>query len=71
MNNPDDTMWDLDFTIDPQQEADRNAIEIALTSTKPFGLEIDVFYEAFKQITADPTITISEAIQNALWEWDC
>jgi hypothetical protein len=62
---------DIEFTPDPQQEQDRNAIEIALKTTKPFGLEIDVLYEAFNQIKSDPTITINQAIQNALWEWDC
>lgn len=66
-----DFIGDIEFTPDPQQEQDRNAIEIALTTTKPFGLEIDVLYEAFNQIKSDPTITINQAIQNALWEWDC
>lgn len=60
----------LEFKTDEQQEADFKSIEHTLKRAKESGLILEILYEAFNQIKSDSSISISQACDNALWEWD-
>ena len=59
---------DLEFNPDEEREADINSIQSTLERSTEGGLTLEVLYEAFSQLKSDPTISISQACENALWD---
>lgn len=60
----------LEFKLDEQQERDFESIKHTLKRSKESGLILEILYEAFNQLKSNPNITITQACDNALWEWD-
>lgn len=70
MDEIEDFLDGLEFKPDEQQERDFESIKHTLKRAKESGLILEIIYEAFSQVKSNPNITITEACDNALWEWD-
>ena len=55
---------------------DQNLLEImdlvgeALNDSRPYGLQIEVVASTIQNIKKNPEMEVSEAIQNAMRDWD-
>ena len=58
------------MNTDPQTEEDFDAVFNTLKRAKEEGLDIEVIVFAMRAIQADPTLSISQACSEGLWEWD-
>lgn len=54
-----------------EQKKDFESIKNALKRSKEGGVILEVLYEALNSLKSNPTQSISKAMYDALWEWDC
>lgn len=50
--------------------SDYGAVKFGLDKAKEYGLEVEIIVHALYNMRGDPTASIRECIEDALYDWD-